>query len=345
MRQKHPEHTIWNQQHQIALDEVRGNPSGRFADYFFDAKINGRRVEVAPGDGDISHLPPGEQDVVTTNSRVVAAAKRIEDPIEYLGEAYEVIRDRRMRGGTRFEGPENYATGLKLFTDKILEQGYALEGEQAEKAREAISKMMDGFVRIAEKDEPNIVEVTNILSVIRNLPEDMVDKKYSRDILKHTLSVLDQFNDRGLKLVVGAMAKMDTSECGVAAAMTLDLTFRKGSQLERSGDMLASLRAVSGLPHSREAERAFSTLLDIRTNLEVSSNLHELKATSNLLVDIIDRTTKRQDDTLRAKEIVEFIARRSAELYSQLPLQGMDEEQRRSYARIMRNIVNNTKRV
>ncbi len=322
---------FWEQQRQIALDEINDTPTGRFADYFFDARLNGRRAEVRPSKGDVSHLPPGERDIVATNSRIVSASRDIEDPLEFLGEVQAIIRDRRAKGGRKFEGPENYATGLKLFTDKVIRHESPLNTDEKTEVRQVVTTMMDGFVRVAERDEPNIVEVTNILSAVRHLPEGTFDARFSKSIIKYTLETLDDFSDDGLKLFIGALSKLDTAECAVPAAMALDLALRKGSKFERSGDMLSVLRAVASLAYSREGERAFGSLLDVRTNLEIASDLRSLDETNKLLYKIVKESTKNPDDSIQARYIAGYVAKKAVEIYKQLPLSEMTPQDQSAY--------------
>jgi len=306
---------LWAQQRQVALGLLEGKPLGPFADYVYKLKVGGRGAEVSPSDGDASHLPPGEFEAVETNNRIRALSKNIEEPLEFLRESLDYTRGRRQKLGNRAEGPENYATALKYFTDKTFDYPLIEQSDRAS-AKKLVGETIGNFLRIGERDEPNIIEITNLMSSIKNLPPHTVDKRFSAGILKHVLQGMEDFSQEGVNLFIQTLSKLDTEECSEAAAMSLDLALRKGAKFERSGDMLAALRAIDALDAKTNAsERAFTTLLDVRSALEVSSSLDDLRETNKLLHSIVRNKTESPADTLRAKAIAEYVAHRAVDLY------------------------------
>lgn len=310
-----PSQILWEQQRLVAQSSANGEPIGPFGDFFFGLTHNGRSVEVNPSDGDISHLPPGEYDVVATNNAIMAIARQEEDAFIFFDDALSYLKKRRQQGGSKFEGPENYATTLKLFTDKSI--GADFTPKDKKETHALVGECMSRFLTTSERDTPNVVEMTNILSAVKHLPQGSFDKRFSEGILKHTLTTLDDFSQKGLNLLISAVAKLDVSECGEVAAMTVDLALRKGQRSERTGDMLAALRATANLPHSSASERAFRSLLDTRSSLEMASGLDDLETTIKLLKHIISETSESPEDTLRVKGIANFIARKAVETYKQ----------------------------
>ena len=244
-------------------------------------------------------------------------AKDIDEPLDYLMESLDYTRQRKQQGGSKFEGPENYATMLKLFSDKTFDYPLIGQSDRAQ-ARKYIGTGLGNFLRVSENDPANIVEVTNILAAIKNLPSGLVDKRFTGGVLKETLIMLDEFSQRGLNVLLGAMSKLDVGEFAEPAAMTVDLALRSGAQFERSSDMLVSLRAVANLPHTKASERAFTTLLDVRSSLEVAADIDSLHETNKLLAKIVRGVTESREDTLRAKGVAEYAARRAMDLYSHM---------------------------
>lgn len=310
------EQQIWDLQREVALDLLDGNALGPFADMPFRLKVGGQAVTIEPQTDEVA-LPSGQLDVVATNNKISGLSRDISDPLEYFQEATVYLKSRRSKGGNVFEGPENYATMLKYFTDKTLETPLVDSKDKAT-AKRLVSEAMGGFLRISEKDTPNIIEITNILSSIKNLPTGVIEKRYTAGILKHTLGAMDEFSQRGINLLIATIPKLDVEECNEVAGMVVDLALRKGAKFERSGDMLSALRAVAHLSHSSASDRAFTTLLDTRNALEVSSDIFALQETNKLLRRIVEYTTESSEDTKRAKETAEYCARRAIMLYKDI---------------------------
>jgi hypothetical protein len=345
LRNKNPDELFWESQRQIALSETDGKPVGPFADYFFAYKQNGRFAEVEPSDTQDWHLPAGELDIVRTNSGIVRLRDENDDPIEFLANTIDYMRTRRAKGGSKFEGPENYATALKFFVDKLAEQ--PLESQKDKLAsKKMANEMIGNFLRISDKDEPNVVEITNILASIKHLPDGTINTRYTPQLLHHVLTTMPDFSQKTITVLMGALNKLDISECGNAAAMTTDLAIRKGARFERSGDMLSVLRVVAKLPLSPASERAFTSFLDVRNALEISSDIPSLAETNKLLLKIVQSSTENIEDTKRAKFMAEFVARKAVTLYKSLevnPSLPIDELEKNH--RIVSGIIQTAKQI
>lgn len=328
---------IWERQRLVALALLQGKSLGPFADYAYKLTVEHRPVEVEPTGDEKPLLLPGEPEVVTTNNRVQYLSNDIEEPIEFLDEALQVVLSRRRRGD-RFEGPENYATALKFFTDKTFD--HPIDSAADEKvAKELINDALGNFLRVSKRDKPNVIEMTNILSSIKNLPPDMVDKKHTKLLLVHILETMDDFSQRGLNVVMGALSKLDMTECGEPGAMTVDLTLRRGAKWDRSRDMLSALRAVANLPKTSAGERAFTTLLDVRNSLELSADLENLRQINRMLRYIVDNVTDNENDSLRAKKVAEVVAHRAVKIHKDMAKTDKTdtERARRVVASILRD--------
>ena len=326
--QKDLEKGLWDQQRHVALGILEGKPLGPFADFVYKLKVGKRSAEVQPSDGDASHLPAGEFEAVETNNRIRALSKNIDEPLEFLRESLDYTRQRRQKLGNRAEGPENYATALKYFTDKTFSFPLVEQTDRAS-ARKLVGETIGNFLRISEHDKPNIIEITNLLSSIKNLPPRTVDKRFSAGVLKHALIGMEDFSQEGVNLFIQAISKLDTEECSEVAAMSIDLALRKGAKFERSGDMLAALKAIVSLETKTTAsERAFTTLLDVRNALELSSNLEDLREINKLLHHIVRDKTESKTDTMRAKAVAEYVATRAVDLYKNNALTSASDPER-----------------
>jgi hypothetical protein len=304
---------IWETQRDVAEHTLSGEPMGPFAGYFFAIRPNGRLAEIEPADDADNYLPPGEFDVVQTNSKILTLSQQIEEPIDFLGNALGVIANRKRMVGKQFVGPENYATALKFFADKSVQQQFDMK-KDGPAVKKLVGQTLGGFLKVAEKDTPNVIEVTNILAAIRHLPPRSVDKSFTEGILKHAVARMNDFDVRTAHNLVGAMTKLDFSECADGAAMVLDLALRRGYGFERTGNLLSALTATSRLTGGVMAERAFHTLLTVRTSLELSADPEELKAINEKLKYIVKNITKNPHDSKEAKELAEFVLQRMSDI-------------------------------
>lgn len=309
------EQALWARQKDVAEATLKGEPMGPFSDFVFDLKYGKKSAEADVSEGiRTADVPAAGPDIIASNSKLLSLSNSEPEPLPFLEEALAIMRQRKAQGGRSFEGPGNYATMVKFFSDKQKDLPLESSHEKVQ-GKKFLREAVGNFLRVSERDSPNIIEIINVLSAAKNMPKHMVDKRYSGPLLRHAVAQLDDFSPQSLSVLIGAIGKLDLEECGDAAAMTLDLAFRKGSRSERSSDLLSALRAVSNLPKSTHSARAFTSMLDTRNNLEVASNLDDLEEINRLLLKVIEYSTDEATDTIRAKHIAEFTARRAVELY------------------------------
>jgi hypothetical protein len=233
------------------------------------------------------------------------------------------MQERRQKG-PKMEGPENYATALKFFADKVVSEGVfdAPQSEQEKterkanitKSRALVTKCLGNYLRISKSDPANIIELTNVMSAIKSLPRGVVEKQFSPRLVEQAITLMNEFNPKTTKVYLGAIGKLDLSQCGEAAAMSIDIAIRKSTDMERSNDLLLALRAVSNLPHTRASERAFQTVLDYNNTLEVAADFSALYEMSVLLRQIVDNITTDPYDTMRARKMASYIAKRGTQI-------------------------------
>lgn len=344
--EKNLSENVWKSQRDIVAASLDGEGMGVFSEAFFDGiRPKGLPAESQPGDEDISHLPAGEYDVMQTNSRIVALSKEEPDPVLFIEDALAIIKSRKQQGGKTFEGPENYATTLKYFADKTHDIPLGESQKEKRENKALVSAVLSGFENVAQRDEPNIVEITNILSAVKTLPKGIVEPRFTPMILKHTVNMLDEFSARGINVLIGALGKLDVNEYPEEAAMTLDLAFRKGGGQERSRELLTALRALTNLPHSRASERAVESLLNTRHQLELASNLDELEEINRSLLKIVEDVTENRVDTQAIKGIAETVSREAWRQSARDAEKPMTLEQMDARKNQVGRIINTAKRI
>lgn len=318
--------TIWDIQHRVALGIASGEAYGPFSNIPFAIRSKRRSANVEAAEFDVNTLEAGAPNIVATNSIIVNLKTEVDDSIEFMDRAIGMMRSRSRMAGSSFEGPENYAAILKFTADKWLDELHE-NGTQKNRLKRGVNELMGNFLRVGERDTPNIIEITNVPSTIKNLPAEIVDERFSKGILKHTLTSLEDFSPKGLNLLLRAVSKMNLADCPELAAMTVDLAIRKGNEQDRSKDLLGALQAIAHLPKSSASERAFRSLLENRTALEASMDLSELALTNKLLRRIVNKVTESRQDSVEAKNIAEFVARRAVELYKRVSSDDRKMEQ------------------
>lgn len=292
----------WELRRQAALTEMDGITLGGFKSY-----IHGLGGESTPTNATVEDLGAGQAEVVRTNNKVVGISRLSEEPIDFMDDALDLVESRKRESRSN-TGPENYATALKLFSDKYLE--FPSSHLDPRVIKEMVKRAMDGFVDIAQTDRPNFVEMTNIYFAIRTLPVGTFDMKYTEDIIGHSLEQLPTYNAKTINLMIASMSKLDLSETGESAATLYDLALRKSGGLEKSVNMGQAVRTVANLPKSKASERAFATFLEFRNNLEQPQDLMGLDLINESLVRIVENVIEDTELTGQAKEL----AQRSAQL-------------------------------
>jgi hypothetical protein len=287
----------WELRRQATLTELGGTSLGAFGDY-----LHQQGGEAAPSAMTLEELGVGKPEIVRTNSQIVGLNKVHEEPIDFMLDSLDVIDSQPATA----KGPENYATTLKFFTDKYLD--FPSSHLDNTLLKEAIDRCMDGFTDVAEDDRPNFVEMTNLYYAIRGLPNGSFDKKYTEDIIGHSLEQLPTYNSATLSLMIASMSKLDFSATGEPASTLIDLALRMSSKMERSAHMVQAVRAVANLPSSNAAERAFGTFLQLRNNLEQPQNLEGLDSINSALVHIVKNVITNPELSQQAKSLAEQCA-------------------------------------
>jgi len=296
----------WEVRRQAALAELGDTDLGAFNDY-----IQGLGGKAAPSELLLTDLEAGKPEIVRINSRIMASNRLYEEPIDFLESALDIINT-KPGSGRLFRGPENYATAIKFFANKYEE--FPSTHLSKTTIKELVDRTMEGFLEVAQKDKPNFVEMTNMYYAMRTLPRGSFDKKFTADILTHSLEQLPTYNSRTLAILLAAVAKLDVSEMGETAATLVDLTMRKGKKFETTSDMRQALRAISNLPQTAAANRTFATFLEVRNNLEEPLDMDGIMETNERLLYIVSNVIDDPDLTLQAKEVAHTSAKRAIQL-------------------------------
>ncbi len=309
---KEPEQAAWDMRRRAAIASLGGVSLGPFNDF----------VQEQGGTAPATHksveeLAGSELEIVRTNNRVVSLKDFYEDPIDYLDAALDLIDARRSeRTGGKAIGPENYATAIKLFTDKYNDFPSKHLDEQSIKMR--IDACMDGFLRVAKHDKPNFVEMTNIYAAIAHLPRGVFDARFTKELLRHSLEQLpdydqDRLEGNGTLLVlIGALGKLDLSPAGEEAGTLLDLVLRKAGKLDRTTDFLRTLSALRNLPSdTRAADRSFVQFLRVRNNLENALDINACDYANEQLLHIAQHVVSEPLVVQYVQELAHKVAKQS----------------------------------
>jgi hypothetical protein len=173
---------IWETRRMAALTEATGTDLGLFGDY-----IHSQGGKSKPAALTIADLPAGEPEVVKTNAAINGLNRVYSEPIDFLESALEFTTQRRQAGKGKV-GPENYATMLKFFADKV--QTFPSTHLDPVLTSTLANRAMDGFVDIAKVDKPNFVEMTNVYVAVRTLPPGAFAPRQSGPVIAHSLEQL-----------------------------------------------------------------------------------------------------------------------------------------------------------
>lgn len=311
----------WEMRRLATISQLGSTSLGAFNDYF-----GSQGGESKPGTLSAADLGAGRSEVVHTNQMIMNVGRQVEEPLEFIDQTLERVRSRPLSA----TGPETYATALKLFVDKFKKlerdelRAYGTDAAR-EAIKESVDRCMDGFVHIARSDRPNFVEMTNLYIAINTLPKGSFDKKYTNDIIRHSLEQLPTYESRTAELTVAALGKLDLSDTGEAAANLIDLALRKMHLMERTQVLRQTARAIAGLPASPAAERTLTTFLDMRHNLELSDDIQGHESTMYALLRIArDVVTDNQELTVQIKDLAGSCQEAATrEVNRQLKLSGM----------------------
>lgn len=324
----------WNIRYQTALAQMRGADLGYYATFLHE--LGG---ETLPQEFSALELEPGTPEIVETNGLIIGLNNLKDDSIDFIGDALEVIDERRS-GNPKTIGPENYATTLNFFQRKFKDNPPSRHLKEV--VENFVNECMDGFTAVAEVDTPNVVEMTNVYSAIRQLPTGTFDKRHTEAVIQYSLELLPQYDDKALDFLVSSISKLDLSETGDTAANLVDLALRKSTGMQNNLGMVHAVRAVSALPQSKAAERTFKTFLEMRNHLERTQELSGLDVINDSLARIVENVIVDTELSQNAKSLalectrVAFGRLRKHE-HHDVMTQEHRNDLKRLYARILAN--------
>ncbi|HET9173977.1 MAG TPA: hypothetical protein VFN56_01705 [Candidatus Saccharimonadales bacterium] len=257
----------------------------------------------------------GERGPVKTNSALIALNKEVADPVKFFGSALQTIDLRRTQQANAI-GPENYATSLKFFTDKILDTSMTISEEQLDQVSTFMNQWHHGFKDIAAKDTPNFVELTNIASAIRRLPREVLPSGFAKTFVRYALEGLPQFSRGTAMSSLNALGRIDSSEVPFEQAVLTNLTIKMLGQFERSSEFTTALRAIANLTPSKPTHDAVQTVLTYAYGLEQPvTDLQSLSEISNLLRTVAIKSIDDPALTLEVKDRAQRCATRAIQLF------------------------------
>lgn len=298
----------WQMRRAASLAKLGGTALGSFDSYFQTLPS-----ESYATDTQANELPQGEVKIIQTNSRIVRLRDMYSDdaPVEFLDAAIDEINDRK-RTEVGAIGPENYATALKFFADKYVGLAMEEEVDQCE-TKKLVGRALSGFLDISKKDAPNFIEMTNVYTTLRVLPEGIVDAKLTRPLIEQSLQSLPEYPNEVIAVMLSSIPKLNLAECGESTAELIDLAVRKSKKFERRDDFRTAIRAVSVLPRGAASDRAVRTVLQYRNNLEQSFDLESADEAMVRIRKLADEVVG-SDELYRAlKQVAERMGQSASE--------------------------------
>lgn len=318
------EQAAWDMRRRATLTELGGTGMGAFGVFIQDmggkAPLAGKSVD---------DLGKGRAEVVRTNSRVTRLNSFLDEPIDYFDAALGTIAERANKLGLRQAvGPENYATAIKLFTDKYRE----FPSDHLDKTiiREQVDRCMEGLTKIAKYDKPNFVEMTNVYFAIQHLPAGSFRSDFTKDILRYSLELLPDFSDDQnigngtLTIMIAALGKLNFSQegDGEAAGNLIDLAIRKGKRIDTTRDYRQTLTTISRLPNTPGANRSFKAFLVARNRLEDALDIYGCEDVTRSLLRICTDVIDNPKLSLFAKQLANNVALQATVLYRKAKQDG-----------------------
>lgn len=251
----------WEMQRNATLVKLGGVSLGSFSNYF--TRLPSDSTPATESD---YVYDDGASEVVYTNTQINRLNESNKAPLFFLEEALAKIE---YRASTKKDsvGPENYATSLKFFSDKYNELDENVSIDQ-DTVKLLVNRGLEGFVAISEKDAPNPIELTNVLSVIRSLPAGTVNEEYVAPLLKHVAILLPDFTPKASGTFMRALPKLPLKENGETAAEILNLMIRKNKQFDTVHNFRDTVRSISVLPKTVASDHALAAFFEHRNGLE-----------------------------------------------------------------------------
>jgi hypothetical protein len=318
---------------------------GTFEHYFLGKDVIPTLPEVTP-----AVLPEGEYDVVATNSRIVRSGNVIDDPFEFFDTSLGIIDRQKMKGKDKV-GPENYATAMKLFSDKYI----ALERESVEsddtlslpnvgEVKQLLDEALTGFFNIAQRDAPNAVEMTNVYATIRALPKGLFDPKFTHDLLVHTTQTMDQFTNKVAMVFLGAIPKIDTSHYPLETSSIVNLLLSRSMQFETTRHLRTTIRAIDALALNAQTDAALEKFFALAEGFDQPLDIEGIDEVVDRLSRIATSSTEDVELAVRAKRFAEKCMVRmnrltKQELASGTLTQAQLEQLKHTYTRVKSNFL------
>jgi len=339
-----PETQRWEAGRNAVLSLLSRKALGSFEGYFLGVDV----IPVIPV-VKAEELPEGQFDVAATNNRIVRYSNSIDDPIEFFDTTLGVI-DRQKKIGYDKIGPENFATALKLFSDKYssLKQenddtdSDSLVMPDIEDVKHLTNEALRGFFDVASRDAPNYLEMTNIFASICALPKGVIDPKFTQNILLYATKNMDQYEPRNTRLLMAALAKIDTSEYPLETSAMVNMLLHMGGEFEMSRDVRTAIRAIDTLQKNPQTDAALKEFFELSVGFDQTLLLEGVDEVIDRLGHIISEGTEDRDLSVSAKQFANKCMSRANGLTRQLLASGtltqaQMEELKITYTRIKTN--------
>jgi len=334
----------WEAGRQAVLSRLGSQALGRFEDFFLGS-------DAIPLAGEVVQdlLPNGDHSVAATNNRIVRWSREIDDPIEFFEAALDLVHRQKGHGPDKI-GPENYATTLKLFSDKYAsierepetDKNEDLTLPDTDEVKTLVTETLDDFFRVSLRDAPNYLEMTNIFAAIRALPKGVVDPKFTKDLLTHAVQNLDQVDTLAGRSFLGAMQKIDTSEYPLEASAMVNMLMRRGNGFEKTNDLRVSLRAIDSLQKNPQTDAALEMFFERAQGFDQPLDLEGVDEAVDRLRRIINESTDSRELAFKAKAFSHKCIARASNLAKQLLVKGsltqaQTEQLKETFGRIRSN--------
>lgn len=316
-----PETMRWQAGRQAVLLLLSRKALGSFENYFLGVDAIPTIAEAEP-----KLLPEGEFEVTATNNRIVRYGKSIDDPIEFFDTSLGVINRHKTIGHNKI-GPENYATAMKIFSDKYssLEdrandrtEGDTLTLPDFADVKELADEALRGFFDIASRDTPNYLEMTNIYAAIRGLPKGVIGAEFTHDILLHTTKTMDQY-DRGVaRVLLAAISKIDTSEYQREASAIVNMMLHRVGEFQSTRDLRTTVRAIDSLKKNPQTDAALDAFFTLSEGFDEPLELEGVDEVVDRLHHIVSEVTEDLGLSVRAKNFADKCMGRANKVARQL---------------------------
>jgi len=319
-----PEVRAWEAGRQAVSALLSRQALGAFEDYFLGPNSIAEVPEAEP-----EILPTGEYDVIGLNNRIVRFGNTIEDPLEFFDTSLGII-ERQRRIDRNKIGPENYATTVKLFSDKYISLERNIEEPTTDALplpdmtdiKEYVDEALDGFFKVSSRDAPNYVEMTNINAMIRTMPKGTIDPKFTRDILKYTADTMNQFTKRTTQVFLAALPKIDTSEYNTEAAAIVNMVLHSSGEFETTRDLRTTIRAIESLDKSTQTDAALRRFFELSEGFDQPLEFDGVDEVLDRLRHIVEDVTDDGELSLKTREFASKCMFRANHLTRQMMASG-----------------------